>query len=98
MRRGLGFAVKLDKEGGFIGRDALVKAKEEGPSKRLATILLEDSRSVCLGNEPVRIDGEICGRVTTGGYGYTLERSIAYAYVPAPAGRAGHDGRDRDLR
>ena len=44
--------------------------------------MLEDARSVALGNEPVRIDGEIRGRVTTGGYGYTVERSIAYAYVP----------------
>ena len=79
---GLGFAVKLDKEGGFIGRDALAEAKEKGPTKRLVTILLEDPRSVALGNEPVRIGGEICGRVTTGGYGYTVERSIAYAYVP----------------
>jgi glycine cleavage system T protein len=79
---GLGFAVKLEKEGGFIGRDALAEAKRKGPGKRLATILLEDPRSVALGNEPVRIDGEICGRVTTGGYGYTVERSIAYAYVP----------------
>ncbi len=79
---GLGFAVKLDKPGGFIGRDALHEAKAAGPGKRLATILLEDPRSVALGNEPVRIGGEICGRVTTGGYGYTVERSIAYAYVP----------------
>ena len=35
-----------------------------------------------LGNEPVRIGGEICGRVTSGGYGYTVGRSIAYAYLP----------------
>ena len=39
--------------------------------------------SVALGNEPVRIGGEIAGRVTSGGYGYSVERSIAYAYVPA---------------
>jgi 4-methylaminobutanoate oxidase (formaldehyde-forming) len=31
----------------------------------------------------VRLDGEIVGRVTSGGYGYTVERSIAYAYLPA---------------
>jgi 4-methylaminobutanoate oxidase (formaldehyde-forming) len=31
----------------------------------------------------VRVDGELVGRVTSGGYGYTVERSIAYAYVPA---------------
>ena len=79
---GVGFCVKLDKEGGFIGRDALAEAKESGPRTRLCCLLLEDSRSVALGNEPVRIDGEIRGRVTTGGYGYTVERSIAYAYLP----------------
>jgi 4-methylaminobutanoate oxidase (formaldehyde-forming) len=45
--------------------------------------LLEDPRSVALGNEPVRVDGEVVGRVTSGGYGYTVGRSIAYAYVPA---------------
>ena len=79
---GLGFAVKLDKPGGFIGRDALAEAKEAGPSKQLVSILLSDAHSVALGNEPVRIGGEIAGRVTTGGYGYTVESSIAYAYVP----------------
>jgi glycine cleavage system aminomethyltransferase T/glycine/D-amino acid oxidase-like deaminating enzyme len=79
---GVGFCVKLDKEGGFIGRDALAEAKERGPRTRLCCLLLEDPRSVALGNEPVRIGGEIRGRVTTGGYGYTVERSIAYAYLP----------------
>jgi glycine cleavage system aminomethyltransferase T/glycine/D-amino acid oxidase-like deaminating enzyme len=79
---GVGFCVKLDKDGGFIGREALVEAKERGPGTRLCCLLLEDPRSVALGNEPVRVDGEICGRVTTGGYGYTVGRSIAYAYLP----------------
>ena len=41
---------------------------------------------MALGNEPVRVDGEIVGRVTSGGYGYTIERSIAYAYLPADVG------------
>jgi 4-methylaminobutanoate oxidase (formaldehyde-forming) len=44
---------------------------------------------VALGSEPVRIDGEIAGRVTSGGYGYTVERSIAYAYVPAADAEVG---------
>jgi 4-methylaminobutanoate oxidase (formaldehyde-forming) len=77
---GLGFAVKLDK-GDFLGRDALVAAGE--PERRLACLVLDDPHSVALGSEPVRLDGEIAGRVTSGGYGYTVERSIAYAYVPA---------------
>ena len=38
------------------------------------------------------------GRVTSGGYGYSVERSIAYAYLPAPNARAGPAGRGRDLR
>jgi 4-methylaminobutanoate oxidase (formaldehyde-forming) len=79
---GVGFCVKLDKEGGFIGREGLLEAKDRGPRARLACLLLSDPRSVALGNEPVRVDGEIRGRVTTGGYGYTVGRSIAYAYVP----------------
>ncbi len=79
---GLGFCVKLDKEGGFIGRDALTTAKDEGPRTRLRCLVLEDPGSIALGNEPVRLGGEVVGRVTTGGYGYTVERSVAYAYLP----------------
>ena len=79
---GVGFCVKLDKDGGFIGREALVEAAERGPRTRLCCLVLDDPRSVALGNEPVRIEGEIVGRVTTGGFGYTVERSIAYAYLP----------------
>ncbi|MGN6217233.1 MAG: GcvT family protein [Solirubrobacterales bacterium] len=79
---GVGFCVKLDKDGDFIGVDALVAAKERGPRSLLRCLTLEDPRSIALGNEPVRVGGEIVGRVTTGGYGYTVGRSIAYAYLP----------------
>jgi glycine cleavage system aminomethyltransferase T/glycine/D-amino acid oxidase-like deaminating enzyme len=78
---GVGFCVKLDK-GEFIGREALVAAREDGEHHKLACITLEDPRSICLGNEPVRSGGEVVGRVTTGGYGYSVGRSIAYAYLP----------------
>jgi glycine cleavage system T protein len=77
---GLGFAVKLDK-GDFIGRAALSQASE--PERILACLVLADPRSVALGSEPVRLEGTTVGRVTSGGYGYTVERSIAYAYLPA---------------
>jgi glycine cleavage system aminomethyltransferase T/glycine/D-amino acid oxidase-like deaminating enzyme len=79
---GTGFAVKLDK-GDFIGRKALMSAIDRPPVEALRCLVLEDPRSVALGEEPVRVDGRICGRVTSGGYGYTVERSIAYAYLPA---------------
>ncbi len=83
---GLGFAVRLAGRDGesrsFIGRDALVEAKAAGARKRLRCLVLEDPRSVCLGNEPVRVGDAIVGRVTSGGYGFAVERSIAYAYLP----------------
>jgi len=85
---GLGFAVKLDK-GEFVGRQALLVANERSLERMLACLTLDDPRAVALGSEPVRIDGEIAGRVTSGGYGYTVERSIAYAYVPAAAAEPG---------
>jgi glycine cleavage system aminomethyltransferase T/glycine/D-amino acid oxidase-like deaminating enzyme len=83
---GLGFAVKLDKPA-FFGRDALVEG--ERPVRRLACLVLADPRAVALGSEPVRIEGEAVGRVTSGGYGYTVERSIAYAYLPSDFADAG---------
>ncbi|HEX7144778.1 MAG TPA: FAD-dependent oxidoreductase [Gaiellaceae bacterium] len=83
---GLGFAVKLEK-GNFIGRDALLTANE--PTRRLACLVLDDPRSVALGSEPVRVGGEIVGRVTSGGYGYTVGRSIAYAYLPSSSAAPG---------
>ena len=82
---GLGFCVRLDKPGGFCGKDALVAARAAGPSRRLRAIVLGNPAHVVLGNEPVRIDGEIAGRVTSGGYGYSVDASIAYAYVPPDA-------------
>jgi glycine cleavage system aminomethyltransferase T/glycine/D-amino acid oxidase-like deaminating enzyme len=83
---GLGFAVKLDK-GAFLGREALLAAPE--PENVLRCLTLDDPRAVALGSEPVRVGDRLVGRVTSGGYGYTVERSIAYAYLPADDGRIG---------
>ena len=77
---GLDFAVKLDK-GEFVGREALTAADE--PERLLRCLVLDDPRAVALGSEPVRVGDELVGRVTSGGYGYTVQKSIAYAYVPA---------------
>jgi 4-methylaminobutanoate oxidase (formaldehyde-forming) len=79
---GLGFAVRPDKPGAFIGRDAVVESKARGLERRLCCLVLADRLAVALGNEPVRLEGRIAGRVTSGGYGYTVGKSIAYAYLP----------------
>jgi glycine cleavage system aminomethyltransferase T len=77
---GLGFAVKMDK-GDFIGREALTRLRE--PERMLRCVTLEDPHAVALGSEPVRVRTDLVGRVTSGGYGYTLGKSIAYAYLPS---------------
>ncbi len=77
---GLGFAVKLDK-GDFVGREALVQ--RDDPDRLLRCLALEDPRAIALGSEPVRMGSDAVGRVTSGGYGYTVGKSIAYAYLPA---------------
>jgi 4-methylaminobutanoate oxidase (formaldehyde-forming) len=59
-----------------------VEANERGPRAKLCCLTLADPGSVALGNEPVRIGDEVVGRVTSGGYGFSVERSIAYAWLP----------------
>jgi len=90
---GLGFAVRLGKPMDFIGKTALIRAKESGITRRLRPLLLEDGNAIAFGGEPVRLKnpspsgggqgGGVAGRVTSGGYGYTIGRSIAYAYLPS---------------
>ncbi|MBV6395035.1 MAG: Dimethylglycine oxidase [Anaerolineales bacterium] len=78
---GLGFAVKLDKQD-FIGKEALVKAKAEGLKRKLVCLTLADDRTIALGKEPIRAGETIVGWVASGGYGYSVKKSMAYAYLP----------------
>lgn len=81
---GLGFCVRIGKPGDsdFLGRDALLAARADGLRRRLRCLVLRDPAAVVLGSEPVRLDGAVVGRVTSGGYGYSVDASIAYAYLP----------------
>jgi glycine cleavage system aminomethyltransferase T len=90
---GLSFAVRMDKD--FIGRTALLAAREAAeavdangmadaaPTPRLRCLTLADPSVVCLGSEPIRLDGQLCGRITSGGYGFRVSESIAYGYLPS---------------
>jgi len=91
---GLGFAVRLDKGDGspqgFIGREALLKQKAEGIKRKLCCLSLADDRVIALGKEPIRTPaGQIIGWVTSGGYGYSVDKSIAYAYLPVEHAQVG---------
>jgi len=83
LEAGLKFAVDFDKDH-FIGRQALLDQQERGLKQRLTCLVLDDSRVVALGKEPIRPTGtdQIIGWVATGGYGYSVEKSIVYAYLP----------------
>ena len=86
---GLGFAVKLDK-GNFIGREALLEQKVSVLERKLCCLTLSDSRTVALGKEPIRTkDGKIIGWVASGGYGYSVGKSIIYAYLPIEYAKTG---------
>ena len=75
---GLGFAVSKKKDK-FLGKDSLASAQQ---NRKLVAMTFDDIRQVPLGNEPVRINGSVVGRVKSGGQGYTINKAIGYAYLP----------------
>ena len=92
IEAGLGFAVAWDKQGGFIGRDALLRQKAEGPPKRrLVQFRLEDPQKILYHEEPIWSDGAIIGSITSGMHGHRIDASIGMGYINHP------DGVTRDL-
>jgi glycine cleavage system T protein len=86
---GLGFCVDLNK-GDFIGKEALAKQKQAGVSRKLCTIVLDgDVFTQIYGGEVIYHAGKIISRVRSGGYGYTLEKNILYAYLPVEIAKTG---------
>jgi len=81
LEAGLAFCVKLDKSE-FIGREALRTQKTAGLTRKLVCLTLADPAAIALGGEPILSGEATIGRVTSGGYGYTVGASIAYGYVP----------------
>ncbi len=83
LEAGLGFAVKTAKPE-FVGRDAVLRKKEEGLQSRLVQFLLQDPEPLLFHNEPVVRDGEIVSYLTSGNYGHHLGGAIGLGYVPCP--------------
>ncbi len=81
LEAGLGFAVKTQK-GDFIGRDAVLRKREQGLSRRLVQFLLTNPEALLFHNEAVVRDGEIVGTITSGNYGHFLGGAIGLGYVP----------------
>ncbi len=74
----------------FIGRDALIAEKEAGVREKFVPLTLDQpgvaDAPFCA---PIRSNGEIVGLVTSGGWSYTLEKSIALGYVRTDLARPG---------
>jgi dimethylglycine oxidase len=82
---GLGFAVRKQKDG-YVGSPAVAGLGEDSVSRRLSCLTVDDGRSVVLGHEPVYVDGQPAGYVTSAAFGHTIGKPIAYAWLPATTG------------
>ena len=83
---GLDFSVSLTK-GDFLGKSALVKCMQ--PQRTLVAIAFDDITTVPIGKEPIRFNGDVVAQIKSGGQGFTINKAIAYAYIPIEHARDG---------
>jgi len=83
LEAGLGFAVRTAKPD-FIGRDAVLRRKDEGLRARMVQFQLHDPAPLLFHAEPILRNGEVVSYVTSGNYGHTLGAAIGMGYVPCP--------------
>jgi glycine cleavage system aminomethyltransferase T/glycine/D-amino acid oxidase-like deaminating enzyme len=84
LEAGLGFAVDLDKPGGFIGREAVAARKAAGPlTRRLVQIMVEDPQPLMFHAEVVHRSGHPVGYVRAASYGFTLGGAVGLAMIEA---------------
>jgi glycine cleavage system T protein len=86
LEAGLSFASDFDKPGGFIGREALLRQKEKGVTKRMVLFRFLDPEATSFHEEPIYRNGSIVGRTTSGMYGHFMGANIAMGYVENPGG------------
>ena len=86
LEAGLGFAVKTEKRrgrfGDFIGREAVLRKRSAGLSRRLLQFKLDDPEPLLFHNEPVLRDGRLVGFLSSGAYGHALGAAVGLGYVP----------------
>ncbi len=87
LEAGLGFAVRTRKPD-FLGRDAVLRKREAGLSRRLLQFRLRDPEPLLFHNEPIMRDGGMVGYLTSGNYGHALGGAVGLGYVPCPDGES----------
>jgi 4-methylaminobutanoate oxidase (formaldehyde-forming) len=83
LQAGLGFAVAWDKPGGFIGREALLRARDAPLERRLVVLALERDDRLLYHNEPIWRDGVLVGKTSSGMFGHTVGAPLALGYLAA---------------
>jgi heterotetrameric sarcosine oxidase gamma subunit len=86
VEAGLLFACKLKTDTGFLGREAVEKARAQGPRRRLVSLVLDDPGVMLWGGELVLRDGAACGQLTSAAWGQAVGGSVGLAYIRDPAG------------
>ncbi len=81
LEAGLSFALAWDKEIPFIGKDALLKQREEGLCKRMVSFVVKDPDQTLWHDEPIYRDGVCVGYTSSAAYGHTLAAPVALGYV-----------------
>jgi len=89
---GLLFAVKLDKGQDFIGRDALLRLRDQPLNKKLLTFVFDSPQAYAWGGDAVSIDGEAVGELSSAGWSPKARACVALGYVRGEAARREHRG------
>jgi glycine cleavage system aminomethyltransferase T len=83
VEAGLLFACKLKTDIAFLGREAVEKAKAEGPRRRLVGFKVDTPEAMLWGGESIMRDGAVAGQVTSAAWGQTIGSCVGLAYVRA---------------
>ena len=71
------------KKGDFVGRDAALALREQPLTKKLVTLTFDNPKTTLFGFEPVLINDEVVGHVTSANYGYSVGKFVALAWISA---------------
>jgi len=89
---GMAFAIALDKAGGFIGQASLQARRNALPDKRLVTLVFDSPADYAWGGDPLRLDGEPAGEITSAGWSLKAGACVALAALRGDAARRAHAG------
>ena len=89
---GLAFSVKLDKPAHFMGRDALLAAQGKPLRKKLVTLVFGDPQAFGWGGEPIVLEGETVGEISSVGWSPLAGACVALGYVRGEGANTAHRG------